>query len=87
MSVFCGCQDPSQCTNICPRRPTHSDVGTCSSVDRSLDNGEVIEQELCWNTDHCQTGEYYFILSLDVFIDLSDGARFLKVGGQWSKYD
>jgi len=62
--VFCDCQDPSQCTNICPRRTTHSDIGTCSSVERSLDNGELIEQELCWNTDHCQTSEFYLIPSL-----------------------
>ena len=51
---LCRWQDPSQCTNVCPRLTTHS----CPSMTWSLGDGAVIEQELCWNSDRCQTSKY-----------------------------
>ena len=53
-AAVCRWQDPSQCTNVCPRLTTHS----CPSMTWSLGDGAVIEQELCWNSDRCQTSKY-----------------------------
>ena len=65
--LFCRCQDPSQCTDVCPRHTTHTDDGTCPSTSRSLGNDELIEQELCWNSDHCQTSKSYLIFRVLAF--------------------
>ena len=49
---------------MCPRRTVHGEVKTCPSLTHDVGSGEVIDQELCWNSDHCQTSVLNFVMSL-----------------------
>jgi len=45
-------RDTYECVNVCPKRG-------CPTMLVVLDNGERINPPLCWNADHCQTGECF----------------------------
>jgi len=44
-------RESRECVNVCPKHET------CPSLDVVMDDGVKFPQQLCWNADHCQSGE------------------------------
>lgn len=46
-----------ECVNVCPKNKSDGSA-LCPNMDVTLSSGEKSKQELCWNADKCQKGQF-----------------------------